>query len=87
MKDMTPYEFKHILVVVRALARWAFIDPRLEDGADGTDGAVCPTMLTVEDWEFLFSWFTSGSPEIPVEMADGEVQVSDLHEFYSGQRW
>jgi hypothetical protein len=87
MREADPEDFAHMLVVVRALARWAFVDPRLEDGADGSDGAVCPTMLAVEDWQFLFQWFTSGSPEVDVETMDGVVQVSDLHFFHNGQRW
>jgi len=85
--DAASENYQHILTVVRALARWAFVDPRLEDGADGSNGAVCPTFLEVKDWQFLFQWFVAGSPEIPVETVDGGVQVSDLHSFYNGQRW
>jgi hypothetical protein len=86
--DFSNDQFRSILKVVRALAEWSFVDPQLREGADGTDGAVCPTLLTEADWTWLFKWFLDGSPEIPVQMENGEeVQIGDLTEFHNGLRW
>lgn len=69
------------LVIMRGLAKWAFVDPRLEDGADGSDGAVDPTFLTEEDWRFVTDFIVKGSPSIAIQMVEGEVKVEDLSRF------
>lgn len=78
------------LKIIRGLALWAFVDPRLEEGAMGEGGAVDPAFLTEADWHFLGQWFMQGSPGVPVRMqtAEGEeagsVTMEDLHCFREG---
>jgi hypothetical protein len=71
------------LAIMRGLAKWAFVDPRLEDGADGSDGAVDPTFLTEDDWRFVTDFIVKGSPSVTIQMAEGEVKVEDLSRFHS----
>lgn len=87
LADLDGEPLKDALAIIRALAEWAFVDPKLRPGAMGEGGAVDPSFLTGDDWGFLGDWFMKGSPGVPVPIrTEGReepeaVSIEALHSF------
>jgi hypothetical protein len=86
LDDLNPAEFEDTLKIVRALAGWAFVDPKLQEGATGEDGAIDPSYLDDKDWTFLAQWLMAGSPGVPVETTSGVMTAEAVRSFRDGEQ-